>query len=111
MSASKRNQAEDAQDLYDERSHNYDSSHHVRLAKHLVELAKVQPGEEVLDLACGTGLVTYPASDAVGASGSVVGVDISSGMLAQANAKLSNMSRKMLHFTFTQSRNSCLWKL
>ena len=100
MSAPKRDQAADAQDLYDDRSKNYDSSHHVRLAKHVVELAKVQPGERVLDLACGTGLVTYPASIAVGASGSAVGVDISSGMLAQANAKLPKHGLKNITFYY-----------
>jgi ubiquinone/menaquinone biosynthesis C-methylase UbiE len=82
-----RNQARDAQDLYDERSVKYDDSHHPRFARHCVELAKVQPGEHVLDLACGTGLVSYNASEAVGPSGSVTGVDISAGMLAQAEAK------------------------
>ena len=82
-----RNQVKDAQDLYDERSVRYDDSHHPRLARHYVELAKVQPGEHVLDLACGTGLVTYYASEAVGPSGSVIGLDVSTGMLAQAEAK------------------------
>jgi ubiquinone/menaquinone biosynthesis C-methylase UbiE len=82
-----RNQTRDAQDLYDERSVKYDDSHHPRFARHCVELAKVQPGEHVLDLACGTGLVSYCASKAVGPSGSVTGVDISTGMLAQAEAK------------------------
>lgn len=100
MSAPKRNQAADAQDLYDDRSKNYDSSHHIRLAKHMVELAKVQPAECVLDLACGTGLVTYPASSAVGTSGSVVGVDISSGMLSQANAKLPKHDLKNIAFHY-----------
>ena len=82
-----RDQAADAQDLYDERSVKYDNSHHPRFARHTVQLAKVQPGEHVLDLACGTGLVSYYASEIVGPSGSVIGVDISSGMLAQAEEK------------------------
>ena len=82
-----RDQAVDAQDLYDERSGKYDDSFHPRFARHTIELAKVQPGEHVLDLACGTGLLSYYASEAVGPSGNVVGVDISSGMLAQSEAK------------------------
>ena len=85
----KRNQATDAQDLYDDRSSKYDDSHHPRFARHMAELAKIQPTEHVLDLACGTGLLSYDASNAVGASGSVIGIDISSGMLAQAEAKKS----------------------
>lgn len=82
-----RNQAADAQELYDGRSDNYDESHHPRFARHMVELIRPQSGDNVLDLACGTGLVSFPASTAVGPSGSVTGVDISSGMLAQAEAK------------------------
>ena len=47
----------------------------------LLELAALKPGERVLDIACGTGLVTFPAADAVGPSGEVVGTDISQGMI------------------------------
>lgn len=82
-----RNQSQDAQDLYDTRSSKYDDSHHPRFARHCVELAKPRPGEHVLDLACGTGLVAYYASEAVGSSGSIIGVDISTGMLKEAEAK------------------------
>lgn len=82
-----RNQAQDAQTLYDNRATTYDDSHHPRFARHMVELARIQPGEHVLDLACGTGLVTFPAAFAVGPTGTVVGIDVSTGMLAEAHAK------------------------
>lgn len=82
-------QAEDAQRLYDGRGVKYDDSFHPRFARHMVELIQPQAGEHVLDLACGTGLVSYPASIAVGPSGSVTGVDISRGMLAEAETKRS----------------------
>lgn len=97
-----RNQAQDAQDLYDDRSDKYDDSHHPRFARHMVELVEPQPGEHVLDLACGTGLVTFPASKAVGESGSVIGVDLSTGMLAQAEAKLAKHEPRNVAF-FTHS--------
>lgn len=95
-------QAQDAQYLYDDRSVRYDDSHHPRFAAHMIELAALKPGEHVLDLACGTGLVTYIASIAVGPSGTVIGVDISSGMLAQAHAKLKNHQPENVKF-FTHS--------
>ena len=47
----------------------------------LLEFAALRPGERVLDIACGTGLVTFPAASAVGPSGSVVGTDISEAMV------------------------------
>ena len=34
----------------------------------LFKLAALQPGERVLDVACGTGLVTIPAAAAVGSN-------------------------------------------
>jgi ubiquinone/menaquinone biosynthesis C-methylase UbiE len=47
----------------------------------LLELAALQPGEHVLDVACGTGLVTFRAAEAVGPTGRVVGTDISDEMV------------------------------
>ncbi len=52
-------------------------------------LADVAPaaGERVLDVACGSGLVTLPAADAVGASGAVLGVDLSQAMVDLARRR------------------------
>src|SRR4051794_1426008 len=44
-------------------------------------MAALQPGEHVLDIACGTGLVTFAAAMSVGPQGSVVGTDISERMI------------------------------
>ena len=41
----------------------------------------------MLDVACGTGLVTFPAADAVGSSGAVVATDISEVMVARVAAE------------------------
>lgn len=93
-----RDQAADAQELYDSRSSKYDDSHHPRLARHMVELTHLQPGEQVLDLACGTGLITFPASTAVGVEGEVIGVDISSGMLNEGRYKATKHRLHNVHF-------------
>lgn len=45
------------------------------------------PGSAVLDLACGTGLVTVPMAAAVGRDGLVVGVDVTAQMLHVARGK------------------------
>lgn len=50
----------------------------------LLELAALRAGERVLDIACGTGLVTFPAAERVGPAGAVVGTDISEQMVATA---------------------------
>lgn len=47
----------------------------------LLQLASLAPGERVLDVACGTGLVTLEAAVAVGATGSVLGTDLSEEMV------------------------------
>lgn len=53
----------------------------------LLEYADIAPGERVLDIACGTGLVTLTAADATGPDGSVVGVDVSGQMVDAARQR------------------------
>ena len=52
-------------------------------------LARVgpRPGERVLDVACGTGLVSFAAAAAVGPAGRVLGVDISGAMVEWARLR------------------------
>ena len=50
----------------------------------LLELANLQSGERVLDIACGTGLVTFPAARSIGPGGSIVGTDLSQDMVTRA---------------------------
>jgi ubiquinone/menaquinone biosynthesis C-methylase UbiE len=56
------------------------------LAVKLVDTAAPEPGERVLDVACGTGVVTRLAAERVGASGAVTGLDSNPGMLGIAHA-------------------------
>lgn len=56
------------------------------LAADLLQLAALRPGERVLDVACGTGVVARLASRQVGELGSVVGLDVDPGMLAVARS-------------------------
>lgn len=52
----------------------------------LVELGRLQSGERVLDVACGTGVVARVAAKHVGSRGKVVGLDINPAMLAIARS-------------------------
>lgn len=54
------------------------------LAKKLIDVAAIRPGERVLDVACGTGVVARLAAGKVGAGGMVAGLDVNPGMLAVA---------------------------
>jgi ubiquinone/menaquinone biosynthesis C-methylase UbiE len=53
-------------------------------APSVVEMADVAPGQSVLDVACGTGIVTRTAAERVGGAGRVVGVDLNQAMLTVA---------------------------
>jgi SAM-dependent methyltransferase len=52
----------------------------------VVELAYPLPGERVVDIACGTGIVARVAAARVGATGAVMGVDLNPGMLSVARS-------------------------
>ncbi len=72
--------------IFDARAINYDEDNlRAGLANRLVEIAKPQPGERVLDIATGTGLVAIPTARRIGEGGRVVGVDLSKGMLDRAS--------------------------
>lgn len=56
------------------------------LATDLIRLTALRPGERVLDAACGTGVVARLASQQVGDTGTVAGLDVNPGMLAVARS-------------------------
>lgn len=47
----------------------------------LIALAAPQPGERILDVACGTGVVAREAARVIEANGRVTGIDLNAGML------------------------------
>jgi ubiquinone/menaquinone biosynthesis C-methylase UbiE len=53
----------------------------------LLALAAARPGERVLDVACGTGLVTFPLARAVMPGGRVLGTDLSAAMVEAARER------------------------
>jgi len=64
----------------------------------VVKISRIKKGDIVLDLACGTGVVTKKISSKIGASGRVVGIDISPGAIEIA--KKWNM-KKNVKFVIT----------
>jgi ubiquinone/menaquinone biosynthesis C-methylase UbiE len=72
-------------DAYDD----WSSGIHRRLGARLIEIASPLAGERVLDIGCGTGLVTQMAAERVGVSGEVVGIDIATRLLEVAQLRAS----------------------
>lgn len=56
-------------------------------AGRVADAARVQPGQRVLDVACGTGVLARAVAERVGPQGAVVGLDLNEGMLAVAGRK------------------------
>jgi arsenite methyltransferase len=63
-----------------------------------LEIAKLQPGETVLDLGSGGGLDCLYAAKMVGQSGRVIGVDMTPDMIALANANARKVSATNVEF-------------
>lgn len=61
-------------------------------------MAALRPGETVLDVACGTGLVTFPAAKSVGSAGSVLGTDISEEMVESARLEAARQGLTQTSF-------------
>lgn len=61
----------------------------------LIELTGLQPEDDVIDIACGTGLVTFQILRKFGFNGRLLGIDISDKMVefASSTAALNNESR------------------
>jgi ubiquinone/menaquinone biosynthesis C-methylase UbiE len=67
----------------------------------MLEMAALQPGWRVLDVACGTGLISFRAAAAVGEQGAVVGTDISGEMVETARRDAA--SRDLARVSFERS--------
>jgi ubiquinone/menaquinone biosynthesis C-methylase UbiE len=85
-----------------------------RISEHLLQLAGIAPGMQVLDLGCGAGDSSLLAARLVGPSGTVVGVDASADALALAERRarylrLENVrfiQRNVLQLTAADVQNS-----
>jgi len=69
----------------------------------VVALADPKPGDRVLDIACGTGVVARLAADRVGSTGNVVGLDLNPGMLAVAASVASHAPATSASITWREA--------
>jgi SAM-dependent methyltransferase len=63
-----------------------------------ISLAKLQPGETVLDLGSGGGLDCFMAAKLVGEKGHVIGVDMTPDMIARAKANAARLQAATVEF-------------
>jgi ubiquinone/menaquinone biosynthesis C-methylase UbiE len=70
-----------------------------RFGHRLVEWADISAGARVLDVAAGRGAVLFPAAEAVGLHGQVVGIDLSPAMVAETSREIEQraLSNVSLH--------------
>jgi ubiquinone/menaquinone biosynthesis C-methylase UbiE len=88
---------------WDLAAHDYEPLWQAQLAEAqatLLALASLAPGERVLDVACGTGLVTFDAARAVGPGGRVLGIDLSGQMLEAARRRA--LERQVSNVSFAR---------
>jgi ubiquinone/menaquinone biosynthesis C-methylase UbiE len=63
-----------------------------RYGQRTIDHLNLRSGDRVLDVCCGTGASAIPAAIAVGPTGSVLGVDVSEGLLGLAREKAQHLS-------------------
>ena len=84
---------------YDKRSDVYDDHVWAReWSMQTVDFCPPKAGERVLDLACGSGTIAFYIAERVGESGSITGVDFSTGMIRRCHEKLKATNYTNLEF-------------
>ncbi len=71
----------------------YDNSWQTQLwaaQKKLLSKAELGAGDSVLDVSCGSGLVTHPIAKKIAPGGTVIGIDLSEGMIEKARRRAEN---------------------
>lgn len=99
--ASKR-QADGAIKFYESRAMHYDGTWHDDFTSRFIKEFEIEPGQQILDLACGTGLLTFLEADAVGPSGHVFGIDVTPSMLDVAKFKQKKAGDQYSNITFLE---------
>ena len=91
---------------YDARSGHHDNSEwHRKTALKLIEELPPRTGDCVLDIGTGTGTIAFHAASLVGPDGKVTGIDLSAGMLFEANKILAASNLLNLEFILADAEH------
>lgn len=84
--------------FFNQKAETWDAMRHTdwRKLTGLIERIGLQAGDNVLDVGCGTGVISGMLAQAVGSNGSVLGVDIAEKMIAVAAAKWADLPQVSL---------------
>ncbi|MGA8428449.1 MAG: class I SAM-dependent methyltransferase [Candidatus Sulfotelmatobacter sp.] len=82
-------------ELLEQRIVENSASQEIDLASWIFERVRIQPGDQVLELCCGTGGQTLPLLERVGRSGRVVALDISRKALDTLAAKATHAKQRL----------------
>jgi len=96
---------------WDLAAHRYETLWQAQLSRaqtDMLALADLRAGAAVLDVACGTGLVTFSAAHAVGAQGQVLGIDLSGLMVEAAAAHASKNGLQNTRFSRMDAQSLAL---
>jgi ubiquinone/menaquinone biosynthesis C-methylase UbiE len=69
-----------------------------QICRRLLEYSQVGAGQTVLDIGTGTGHLAIAVAQIVGDQGQVIGIDISAGMLEQAQSKVNALGLSNVEF-------------
>ena len=64
----------------------------------MLQMAALRPGEKLIDIACGTGLVTFPAVEILGPDGFILATDISDGMIKKGRELAEQKNYRNVRF-------------
>jgi len=83
----------------------YGASIFESMASPLLQEVNLKPGQKVLDVACGIGIPSLSAAEMVAPNGSVVGVDLASGMVEMARSRAAEKGLKNVEFREADAEN------
>lgn len=79
-----------------------------RARRRTMQQLRLEPGQTVLDLACGTGENFRFILEGIGPTGTLIGTDFSEGMLAQARRKVEKNGWQNVHLLHADARTLSL---